>query len=340
MRGVVRIAGAGPSGLAAAIVLARAGRRVEVLEEKPSAFPRGGQRTEGLRNYGPVDALEELRSFGLDVKAFGIAQTTIRHSRLHENRLDGPAYYLVTRGSGRGTLDAQLLEESLRMGVSIRYGERAAPGDVDIVATGTPQSKWRLRSVGFTFSRVGSRLGDSTVHALLDEDIAPGGYLAIAPGPEGHSLYLVSWKDLDPKSLARRLERAVALPWIREIIGTSGRIGSIEGGAGYVRDPISTAVDPSGALRVGEAGGFQDPIAGYGVRYALLTGALGARSIIEGLDYTRLLRETFKDEFERAYEVREQLNKATNEDFDRFVASLGTRITLEAYRRHRMPWVI
>ena len=170
---------------------------------------------------------------------------------------------------------------------------------------------------------------------MLDNDIAPGGYFAIAPGPEAHSLYTVAWTDLDPSSLWRRVEAAMRLPWVQELMGSSRRVQPIAGGAYFAADPIAEAVSPSGALRVGEAAGFQDPIAGYGVRCALVSGALAARSLVDGADFRDLLRNAFGTEFQEAYAFRQQLNRATNEDMDRLVASMGPEMDLAAYRTHR-----
>lgn len=41
---------------------------------------------------------------------------------------------------------------------------------------------------------------------------------------------------------------------------------------------------------VGEAAGFQDYLFGFGIRYAMLSGALAARSLIEGSNYDTLCR--------------------------------------------------
>jgi len=41
-------------------------------------------------------------------------------------------------------------------------------------------------------------------------------------------------------------------------------------------------VDRSGRLYVGEAAGLQDPAWGFGLRYALESGALAARCLLEG----------------------------------------------------------
>jgi len=225
-------------------------------------------------------------------------------------------------------------------GVRFRFGVTASSNRVNVIATGTPRDRWNLLGIGFTFSRDESNLDPTTLYAYLDNEVAPGGYFAIAPGPTVHSLYSVSWGDRDPASLRKRVERAARLDWVQEVLGTSRRISEIFGGGYFERDPIENAVAPSGALRVGEAGGFQDPIAGYGIRYAVITGALAARSLIETEDYRRLLRATFDKEFEEGYALRRRLDEATNDDLDRLVESMGPQMTIQEYRRFRSLRVI
>ena len=155
-----------------------------------------------------------------------------------------------------------------------------------------------------------------------------------------NSVYSVSWRDLDPESLRKRVEKAVGLKWVCEILGTSRRVSGILGGGYFDPNPIENAVSTSGALKVGEAGGFQDPIAGYGIRYAIITGSLAARSLIENADYQSLLRGAFEKEFEEGYAARERLNRATNDDYDRLVRSMGPEMSVDDYRRYRATRVI
>lgn len=54
-----------------------------------------------------------------------------------------------------------------------------------------------------------------------------------------------------------------------------------------------TAVQ-GGHFVVGEQAGFQDALAGFGMRYALRSGLLAARSIIEEIDYTSLWRRELR----------------------------------------------
>ena len=64
----VRILGAGPSGLAAAITLARAGRAVELYERRSDCGMRFGGDLQGLENWShETDTLDEFRACGIDI---------------------------------------------------------------------------------------------------------------------------------------------------------------------------------------------------------------------------------------------------------------------------------
>jgi len=305
---------------------------VQVFETKREVLPSTGPHTEALRNYGALDGLEELESYGFHIPPFAEVHTAIRRSANFENVLRGKCYYLFMRGREHYTVDRQLYSEALDLGVQFHFGEKA-PADVNIVATG-PSGKFNMMAAGYTFTSDGAYLDSNTVIALLDNTVAPGGYLAITPGVEYHSIYSGSWTNLNYERVLAMANRAFKRPWIKEILGNSRRVGKIFGRAYYVRDPIAVALR-SGALYAGEASGFQDAVAAYGFRYAVITGALAARSIVEELNYQHLLRKTFGDEFERAYAYRQKLDGATNEDFDSLVRALGPEISLEEYRKLR-----
>ncbi len=334
MPGTVRIVGAGLAGLTAAVILARGGRSVEVYEKKTRLLPSSGPHTEGIRNYGTIDALKELRAQGFELEPFGVVRRTIRFSPKFRNVLHGPAYYLFMRGREDYTVDQMLYAGAKQDGVRFYFGRTHDPSNADIVATGPPRGQFNILGAGYTFTEEGSHLEPDTVYALLDNGTAPGGYLVITPGIRFHSIYSVSWTELRFEKLLAMTEAAFEIPWIRAILGTSRWVSKINGRAYFVRDPIESA-ERRGSLLVGEAGGFQDAIAGFGFRYAVLTGALAARAILDGQDYRGLLKGKFGDEFQRASDFRGWLNRATNEDFDKLVASMGSEITLEEYLRQR-----
>jgi len=220
-------------------------------------------------------------------------------------------------------------------GVTFNFGAKLDPGGkADIVATGPPSGEFNVLGAGFTFSSEGSNLDQETAYALLDNDVAPGGYLVVTPGLEYHSMYSVAWRELGYDRLLKMAEAGASRPWVKDLLGSSKRLGRIHGKAYFATDPISGA-ERGGARYVGEAGGFQDAIAGFGFRYAVLTASLAADSILDGSSYPALLRKTFGNEFATASAVRQKLDAFTNEDFDRLVQSMGPSMTIEEYRQHR-----
>ena len=334
MPGTVRIAGAGLAGLVAANVLARAGRSVEVYEKKSRLLPSSGPHTEGIRNYGATDAVTELATVGFDLKPFQTVRRTIRRSPNYRNVLHGPAYYLFMRGREEHTVDQILYRDAKAHGAVFHFGKALEASEADIAATGPPSQRSNILGTGYTFTTEGSPLEPDTVYALLDNTVSPGGYLVITPGIGFNSIYSVSWKELRFERLLAMTEAAFELPWIRELLGTSRRVAKIHGRAYYAEDPISEAIRGT-TLLVGEAGGFQDAIAGFGFRFAVLSGGLAAIAIRDGQDYRELLRERFGKEFQDAFGFRIWLDRASNDDFDKLVASMGNEITLETYLRQR-----
>lgn len=334
MAETVRIAGAGLAGLTCATTLARAGLSVEVYEKKTRLLPSSGPHTEGIRNYGSIDAAQELQGVGFSVTPFRTIQRTIRHSPNFMNSLVGPAYYLFMRGRESDTVDQSLYRQAKADGVRFRFGRSLPLSEADVAASGPPKSGFNILGAGYTFSAEGSSLEPDKVHALLDNRVAPAGYLVITPGIRFHSIYSVSWTELRFGTLFAMTEAAFEIPWIRTILGTSRWVSKINGRAFVSSDPIAAAIQGS-TLFVGEAGGFQDAIAGFGFRYAVLTGALAGIAIRDGQDYRALLKERFGSEFQDAYRFREWLNRATNDDFDKLVALMGSQLTLKEYLLQR-----
>ncbi len=332
--GTLRIGGTGLAGLTAACLLAEGGRTVEVYDPKTALLPSSGPHSEGIRNYRARDSLGELRSAGFDLAPFSTVHRTIRCSPCFRNVLVGPAHYLFLRGVEESTVDQTLYARARRAGVVFRFHEALGCGEADIVATGPPREQTEILGAGRTFSAEGSPLRADEAYALFDNHVAPAGYMAITPGKTFHSIYSVSWSEFDYDTLLKRTEAAFAIPWVRELLGTSRWVGKIHGRAHFVRDPIQGA-QQGDALLVGEAGGFQDAVAGFGFRYAAMTAALAARAILQGIDYRDLLRKAFGTEFDDAFAFRSKLQYATNEDYDRMIASLGPEITLKEYVARR-----
>ena len=114
----VEIAGAGPAGLAAAIILARAGRKVIVYEMQKEVGHRFGGDFQGLENWSTTeDVLATLAALGLatDFNAMPCRKGTIFDAadKRYEIKSNDPLFYMVERGPGPGSFDTA----TVRLGV-------------------------------------------------------------------------------------------------------------------------------------------------------------------------------------------------------------------------------
>src|SRR5438046_4642579 len=125
----IRIAGAGPSGLAAAIALARAGREVEVHEARSDVGTRfigDLQIIEGASEREPVpnffDRIGIGRNFYFrpaDWATFYDHRSVARMIRSGE-----PYGWFIRRGPEEGTLDRGLLAQARDAGARVIFGSR------------------------------------------------------------------------------------------------------------------------------------------------------------------------------------------------------------------------
>ncbi len=283
--------GAGPAGLAAAILAARAGLRAVVHERCPDVGGRFHDDFQGLENWSSsTDVCEELAAAGIAV--------TFDHFPVREQvgfdpggrefvyRSREPFYYLVRRGPGPGTLDRSLRDQAIAAGAELRFGE-----SVDhlphggLVARG-PRAPDMI-AAGYVFA---TDLADGG-HAVLDDRLAPKGYAyLLAHGGRG-TLGVCLFTDfhnarsyLDRATEFFRSRRHFAMDHPR-------RFGGM-GNAFLPRSGVSGEV-----VFAGEAAGFQDALWGFGMRHAIRSGVLAARSVAEGAagNYDRMWKEQLGD---------------------------------------------
>jgi flavin-dependent dehydrogenase len=273
----IRIAGAGPSGLAAAIALARAGRSVEVHEAKRDVgmrFIGDLQVIEGASESEPVpDFLDRIgveRNFYFRPATWA---TFYDHRGVARTIRSGQPYgWFIRRGAEEGTLDRGLLAQARALGVDVKFNSRLAQADV--VATGPAAPDGLAREMTW-------HTGDQErVDVFFNHKLSPGGYsyLFILDGIATFGCAIVAdFKRIDDyfdHSLAeaQRLHR-FAVP------------GQTRTGYSYMNFHLKSRAASNGARTVGEAAGFQDYLFGLGIRYALTSGYLAAQSILDGRDF-------------------------------------------------------
>ncbi|HTQ80045.1 MAG TPA: NAD(P)/FAD-dependent oxidoreductase [Thermoanaerobaculia bacterium] len=274
--GELTVVGAGPAGLAVAILAAKAGRKVVVHERHRDVGSRFHGDFQGLENWSSeIDALDELRSLGIEPSFDAIPRREQvafgPDGRRHTFRSARPFYYLLRRGDGPGTLDRSLKEQALAAGVEIRFGDVVRhPPAGGVVAWGPRRAD--ILAVGYLFE---TDLEDGSF-AILDDRLAPGGYgyLLVHGGQATLATCLFS----DFHNEARYLERTVEI--LAEKLGFAMRRPRRFGGVGnfHLLHP-----SPSGHIYwTGEAAGIQDALWGFGIRYALRSAQLAAAFDLDG----------------------------------------------------------
>jgi len=277
----VTVIGAGPAGLTAAIVLARGGRDVLVREWRNRVGYRFHGDFQGLDNWASQkDCLEELAEFGVTPE---FEHTAVYHStgfdaagRAHEIRSEQPLYYLLRRGPMPGSLDRGLLAQAKSEGVKVRFNDRVHHVDgPSILATGPRRAD--VIATGYLFE---------TDHAdgswfSLDQDLAPGGYAYLLVNKGRGTLAVCMYADFHLQAL--HVIRASA--FFSEKLGLKMRKSRKFGG--YGSWSVNTSPVQGDHPVVGEQSGALDALAGFGLRYAMGSGILAARCLLEGRDYAR-----------------------------------------------------
>ena len=281
---VVTVVGAGPAGLACAIALARGGRRVTVREWHAGVGSRFHGDFQGLENWSDRrDVLDELAAAGIQAtfEHHAVSGGIVYDHRGTPNavRSRRPLYYLVRRGRGAGSLDQDLLRQATAAGAEVIFGDRASAARGSIVLATGPRHADAI-AVGY----------------LFDTDMPDGNWLALDGrlAPLGYAYLLIhagrgtiaSCMFTGFKRQADHVARTVA--FFRERVGLEMRDPRPFGGFANFRLP-RTAMQGGHAV-IGEQAGFQDALAGFGMRYALRSGLLAARSVLEETDYTNQWR--------------------------------------------------
>jgi flavin-dependent dehydrogenase len=335
----VLIVGAGPAGSIAALVLARAGARVRILDR--AGFPRHKLCGDTL-NPGALARLEALgvaarvRARALPVagmivtgpggvRVVGAYDGNVRGAALTRSVLDGLLLEAAIEAGAEfvpeATVRAPLLDAAGRVagvrGVAARR-EHDATARVVIAADGRRSRlasalrlvheprRERRWAFGAYFSGAAGLTGCGEMH------IRENGYVGVAPLPGGLANVCVvrrlgAWGGGDAAGV---IDRALAHdPELGARFARACRVGPVS-----VLGPLAVdarAAGMPGLLLAGDAGGFVDPMTGDGLRFAIRGAELAAHCALEelatGAPMHRALARRRRAEFGRKWLVNRTL---------------------------------
>ncbi len=314
-RSPIRIAGAGPSGLAAAIALAKGGRAVEVHEA------RGDVGTRFIGDLQIIESASESEPIPTFLDRIGIGRnfyfrpgdwaTFYDHRRIARVIRSGEPYgWFIRRGAEDGTLDRGLLAQARAAGATVIFNSRLSFDDADIVATGPAAPDGLAREMTWRTDE------PERIDVFFNHKLSPGGYfyLFILDGLATFGCAIVAdFKRIDEYfdhsfAEAQRIHRFNIPQQTRT-------------GYSYMNFHLKQRATDGRARFVGEAAGFQDYLFGLGIRYALTSGNLAARSILEGRDFDALWRS-------------ELGKKQETSVVNRFLYETGGNLGLSMFVRH------
>lgn len=272
----IAVCGAGPAGLAAALTIAKQGRQAVVYERHADVGHRFHGDFQGIENWtSSGDVLEELAALGIEATfeymPFREVVLYDPDGREYNVRASDPFFYIVRRGAEAGTLDNALKEQALSLGVPIHFNTPCSHlPNGGIVAQGPHRAD--AIAVGYVFE---TEQADGAF-GVLSERLAPKAYAYLLINAGRGTLATCLFEDFHNER--DYLERTVA--FFHDRVGVVMKNARRFGGSGNFLVP-HTACKGS-ILYAGETAGFQDFFAGFGMRYAMISGHLAARALLTG----------------------------------------------------------
>ena len=314
----IKISGAGPAGLTAAINLAKAGYEVDVYERNKDVGRRFYGDLQGLENWSKKeDILDEFEKMNIDInfqcnpfKKITAANTTKITEIKNSKR---PLYYLVKRGNVQGSMDLGLKDQAQDAGVNIHFENSIHKDQADIVATGPISGNTVGVVKGITFK---TDLED-TATVLFDDEAAFKGYAYLLVTKGYGCISTVLLDNLNTVNSC--FERT------KEIFSNIYDFGIEEtkkcGGVGCFT--LNKRLNNGTNLFVGEAAGLQDLFLGFGIRYAINSGFFAARSIINGENYESMIKSHFEDKLKAGLVNRYLWEKAGKNNYSIALDNFG-----------------
>jgi flavin-dependent dehydrogenase len=314
----VKIIGGGIAGLTAAINLKLAGIDVEVYEHKDFC----GKATcdfQFLENWTfKDDALTILRSFNI--------QTHFLSKPWHSIELISPSLkrcvkgssqpfmYLVKRGHSDDSIDHCLQKQALAAGIPIIFESTLKVDDAHIVATGKKDPNFIANGIMFALDHPDRNI------ILFDDRLAQKMYAYFIVSDNVGQIATIN--PTERKDHLARFNNTVEK--FEEILNFKvGTVSHRFAAPGSLHVPKSAQIN--GRYLIGEAAGFQDCLAGFGMMYAFKSGYHAAQSIIKKDNYDRRWQKDMLKPMQASKKNRLLFEHLSNNGYEKLVDVLNSK---------------
>ena len=278
--------GAGLSGLAAATVLAKAGVEVHVHDSREDSGKRFDGDFQALENWSmDVDFFDQLESWGFDANEFKYTEfkeVDLIHPDDEISKTYSPkvAYRIVERGTSEHTIDQGFKRMAMAAGATLHYKSKVKEEDCQIIACGPKGTS------AVAYGEIFKTSHPDHIAFQLNDKLAPGAYSYLIIIDGIGLICTCLWRK--QRGTERFLNETIA--WYQkhypdidmEPIKRVGGKGDFTINKRYFQD---------NRYYVGESGGLQDFMWGFGMRMAVWSGYLAAQDILGNCNYEKEVRK-------------------------------------------------
>ena len=308
----VHIMGAGLSGLAAATILAKAGREVHVHDIRDDSGARFDGDFQALENWSmSVDFFDQLKEWGFDLSSFKATEFSsvdIIHpdNVISQAQTQHVAYRIVERGTSSHTIDQGFKRQAMDAGAQIHYKSRVKEEDCTIIACGPKGTS------AVAYGEIFHTDHPNHIGFQLNDKLAPGSYSYLIIIDGVGLICTCLWRK--QKKSDRFLNETIA--WYdAHYPGLNRKPIKRVGGKGDFT--INRHYKQNGRYYVGESGGLQDFMWGFGMRMAVWSGVLAARDILGEGDYEADVRRHLMPYVRTSVANRWLMNRVGDRTFKR-----------------------
>ena len=311
-QGPIHIMGAGLSGLAAAITLAKEGVEVHVHDVRKDSGERFDGDFQALENWSmDADFFDQLTEWGYDTNEFKATEFSVvdlihPDDEITKTHTPKVAYRIVERGTSDHTIDQGFKRMAIAAGANLHYKSRVKEEDCQIIACGPKGTS------AVAYGEIFKTNHPNHIAFQLNDKLAPGSYSYLIIIDGIGLICTCLWRK--QRGTDRFLNETIA--WYQKHYPDIDMV-PIKRVGGKGDFTINKNYFQDGRYYVGESGGLQDFMWGFGMRMAVWSGHLAAQDILGNCDYEAEVRKQLMPYVKTSVANRFLMNRVGDRTFKR-----------------------